>query len=103
MNIIQLNKENFKEFVNSSETVLVDFYADWCMPCKMMAKVIESIADDISNEIKIVKVNIDENLELAQEYEIMSIPTVIIFKNGKASKTIVGLRSKQELLDELNL
>ena len=101
MSIVQLNKDNFEDFINSSEIALVDFYADWCMPCKMMSQVIDSVSEELGDDIKIGKVNTDENIELSQEYKIMSIPTVIIFNKGKAVKTIIGLRSKQELLDEL--
>ena len=81
---LKLNSENFeKEVLNSDKPVLVDFYADWCGPCKMMAPIIEEIAEELQGKAKVGKINVDENQELAMKYEVMSIPTLIIYKNGK--------------------
>ena len=98
MSAIVLNEENFeKEVINSEGTAIVDFYADWCGPCKMMSPVIDKIAEENVVNVKVGKVNVDENQDLAEKYRIMSIPTIIVFKNGSISKTFVGLTSKSEI------
>ncbi len=94
--------DNFEvEVLNSDKPVLVDFYADWCGPCKMMAPVIEEVAKELDGKAKVGKLNVDDNQELAIKYAVMSIPTLIIFKDGKEAKRFVGVRSKSELLNEL--
>ena len=90
-----------EEVINSNTKVLVDFYADWCGPCKMMSPVIDEIADENSN-VKVGKVNVDDNQELAMKYNIMSIPTIMVFENGVPKKTFVGVTDKNEILKELN-
>jgi thioredoxin 1 len=96
---LKLTKDNFEtEVLKSDKPVLVDFYADWCMPCKMLGPVIEEIAKEVTTG-KVGKVNIDNDPELASKYSVVSIPTLILFKDGKAEKTLVGVRSKQELLN----
>ena len=98
---LNLSSENFeKEVLNSEEPVLVDFYADWCGPCKMMAPVVESLAAELQGRAKVGKINVDENQDLAMEYNVMSIPTLIIFKDGKEIKRFVGVRDKSEILNE---
>lgn len=98
---LKLNSENFeKEVLNSEQPVLVDFYADWCGPCKMMGPIIEEIANELQGKAKVGKINVDENQDLAIQYDVMSIPTIIIFKNGKEVKRFVGVRDKEELLNE---
>ncbi len=98
---LKFNLENFeKEVLNANETVLVDFYADWCGPCKMMAPIIGELATELHGKGKVGKINIDENQELAIKYNVMSIPTLIIFKDGKEVKRFVGVRDKSELLKE---
>ena len=84
MEIIHLEKENFKELIK--EKVLVDFYANWCGPCKMLGPVLEKVSD----EIKVVKVNVDDNQDLARKYGVMSIPCVILFDNGKEVNRSIG-------------
>lgn len=102
MEPLKINSENFeKEVLNSNQTVLIDFYADWCGPCKMMSPIIDQIAKELNGKAKVGKINVDENQELAMEYGVMSIPTIIIFKNGEVYKTLVGLRDKEELLKEI--
>lgn len=96
---LKLSSENFKkEVLNSEKPVLVDFYADWCGPCNAMAPVIEELAKELEGKAKVGKINVDENSDIAVEYNVMSIPTLIIFKNGKEEKRLVGLRDKEELL-----
>ena len=92
------NEENFEnEVINSEKTTIVDFYADWCGPCKMMSPIIDKIAEENADNLKVGKVNVDENQELAMKYNVMSIPTILVFKSGKISKTFVGVTSKQEI------
>ena len=88
-------KDFEKEVLKSKEVVLVDFYADWCGPCKMLSP----IMDQISKEVKVFKVNVDDAINLAKEYEIFSIPCVIAFKDGKEINRNVGLASKEDILN----
>lgn len=98
---LKFTKDNFEtEVLKSDKPVLVDFYAEWCMPCKMLGPVIEEIANEVTTA-KVGKVNIDDEPELASKYSIMSVPTLILFKNGKAEKTLSGVRQKNELLNLL--
>ena len=97
------NNENFEQEVLKSEfPVLVDFYADWCGPCKMMAPIVHQLAEEYEGKAKIGKINVDQNIELAQKYRVMSIPTFIFFKDGEAVKTIVGGISKNELARKID-
>lgn len=94
---VTLTKENFeKEVLGYEGTVLVDFWASWCAPCRMLSPVISELAEDYAGRIKVGKVNVDDEEELAFKFGISSIPTVMIFKNGKAEQTLVGFRSKEE-------
>ena len=91
--------ENFEtEVLGSDVPVLVDFWATWCMPCRMLAPVIEEIASENEGKIKVGKVNVDENPDLARQYRVMSIPTVLVFKNGELTATSVGVDSKENIL-----
>ena len=102
MSVLKLTDENFEsEVLNSNKPCIVDFYADWCGPCKMMSPIIEEIAEELGEKVKVGKVNSDENMELAQKYEIMSIPTIMIIKNGEVTKTFVGVTSKEDILKEI--
>lgn len=91
--------DNFEtEVLGSDVPVLVDFWATWCMPCRMLAPVIEEIASENEGKIKVGKVNVDENPDLARKYLVMSIPTVLVFKNGELTATSVGVDSKENIL-----
>lgn len=99
-----LNEKNFQtEVISSSLPVMVDFYADWCNPCKMMAPLVKKLAGDYEGKIKIGKLNIDENTELAQKYRVMSIPSFLFFKDGSLTATVVGAVSESELKQKLEL
>lgn len=95
---------NFEaEVLKSEKPVLVDFYADWCGPCRMMAPAVEELAEEMAGEAVIGKLNVDDNGEIAMQYGVMSIPTLIVFKNGQAVKKAIGVQSKeviQEMLRE---
>ncbi len=99
MSVLKITSENYEEEVlKSHKTVLIDFYADWCGPCRMMSPIIDEIAEEMSEKIKVGKINVDENQDLAMEYGVMSIPTIVIIKNGQVEKTFVGVRDKSEIL-----
>ena len=95
--MIQANKENFDSLI-SNDVVLVDFFATWCGPCKMLTPVLEELSNDRSL-VKIVKVDIDESMDLAKRYGIMSVPTLLLFKDGKLIANRVGFASKNEIED----
>lgn len=86
-----------EEVIESKVPVLVDFWASWCGPCRMVAPVLEEMAQDYHDRLKVVKVNVDENPDTASRYSVMSIPTMILFKNGEVLETLVGVRKKDEL------
>ena len=95
--IKELNKETLKEALTSGKLFVIDFYADWCGPCKMLSPIIHEIAEEYP-EYKVCKVDVDEDSALAVRYNIISIPTLIVVKNGKATHTSVGFRQKEEIL-----
>ena len=102
MSVLKITGENFEEEVlKSDKKVLIDFYADLCMPCKMMSPIIDEIAEEKQNEIKVGKVNVDENQDLAMEYDVSSIPTILIINNGEIEKTFIGVTDKNEILNSL--
>ena len=98
---IELNKENFTETVGSNKPVLVDYWAEWCGPCKMVAPILEEVATDMSDKLIVGKVDVDQNQELAAQLNIMSIPTLVLFKDGEAVDQAIGALSKTQLLSFL--
>ena len=103
MSEITITKANFEEEVlHADKPVLVDFWASWCGPCKMLAPTIEEIADELDGKIAVGKVDVDENRELAVKYGVMSIPTVIYFKNGEEVTRLIGVQSREKLLETAN-
>lgn len=102
MSVLKITSQNFEEEVlKSDKTVLIDFYADWCGPCRMMGPIVEEIANIAGENVKVGKVNVDDNQELAVKFGIMSIPTLIIFKNGKPVESLIGVRDKAEIMGKL--
>jgi len=97
---IEVNDGNFKqEVLESASPVLVDFWAEWCGPCRMVAPAVEEIAKEYQGKLKVCKLNVDEGSQTASNYKIMSIPTLVIFKNGEIADTVVGALSKKKLED----
>ena len=104
MSEIILTKSNFEnEVLNYEGKVLVDFWASWCGPCKMIAPVVEELANELEGKVKVGKVNVDEEAELSINYQVMSIPTILIFENGKVVNKAIGYRGKEELIELLNI
>ena len=102
MSILHLSAENFKSTIeNTDNPVLLDFFAEWCMPCKMFAPILDKVAEKIGDSAVIAKVNVDEAEAVAMEYQVASIPTIILFKNGVEAERHVGARSAGEVLNLL--
>ncbi len=103
MSVIHLDSQSFKTEISQNKLpVLVDFWADWCGPCRMLAPIIEELSDELDGKIDICKIDIDEAEEIAEEYGIMSIPTMLLFNGGSVKEIITGLRSKADLMKIIN-
>jgi len=102
MSIVNIKDESQfeQEIIKSTEMILVDFYADWCGPCKMVAPILEEIAQE--GIVQVAKVNVDQQPKLAERFGILSIPTMIVFQDGKEKKKLIGARSKQDLIDSIS-
>jgi len=101
--IVTLTTSTFDEVINSADTpVVVDFWAEWCGPCKMIAPILSEIAVEQSGNVTIAKLNVDENPDLAMRFNVMSIPTLLVFNNGEVAKRLVGAKGKGQLLQELD-
>ncbi len=100
MAVIKITSKNFEEEVSKSELpVLLDFWASWCGPCRMVSPIVDEVANELEGKAKVGKINVDEEQELAQAFSIMSIPTLVVIKNGKLVNQLVGVRSKQEIIE----
>jgi thioredoxin 1 len=98
MAAIKVTKENFNDVLAAEVPVLVDFWAPWCGPCRMVAPVVEGISEELGEKAVVGKINVDEQPELASRFGVMSIPTLAVFKNGRLAGSMVGVRSKQDIL-----
>lgn len=97
MSVIKINKENFaSEVLNSNKPVLLDFYADWCSPCRMVGPIVSEIANE-RNDVKVGKINVDEQPELAAQFQVMSIPMLAVIRSGKLENQVVGYRPKEQI------
>ncbi len=102
MAALTFTKDNFNdEVLNADKTVLIDFWAPWCGPCRMVSPIVEEISDEVESSVKVGKINVDEQPELAQQFGVMSIPTLVVLKNGKVVNSAVGTRSKSAIMEML--
>lgn len=100
---MQINAANFEsEVLKSEQPVLVDFFADWCGPCRSLAPIIEQMAEEYTGKAKVCKINVDDNQAIAQQFGVMSIPTLIFFKGGQKADQVVGFTPKAELIKKLD-
>ncbi|MCS7143335.1 MAG: thioredoxin [Aigarchaeota archaeon] len=99
---VVVNDSNFDELIRSNTMVIVDFWADWCMPCRMLAPIVEELASELRGKAVVGKLNVDENPVSASKYGIMSIPTLMIFKDGRPVDAIIGVTSKSNILKKIN-
>ena len=98
MSVMKITKSNFEEVKASEKTVLLDFYADWCGPCRMVLPIVDEIANERS-DLLVGKINVNDNPDLAREFGVMSIPTLVVMKNGKVINRVSGARSKAQILE----
>lgn len=94
-----VNEKEFNDIIKSKKVVLVDFFATWCGPCRMLSPILEEVSEEANGEYEIVKVDVDESYDLAKKFGIMSVPTMIIFQDGVEAEKIIGLRSKDDIVE----
>lgn len=100
MSVLTITSKNFEQEVSKSEIpVLLDFWASWCGPCKMLSPIVDEVAEEVNGKVKVGKINVDEEQELARAFNIMTIPTLVVINNGKLVNQSVGVISKQQILD----
>jgi thioredoxin 1 len=103
-NITDLNSENFDSIISGSETpIVIDFWAPWCGPCKAIAPILQELANEAVGKVKVCKVNVDNNSELANRFSIRAIPTILVFKGGKLDTQVVGMTSKDDLKAKIGI
>ena len=100
-NTITATDAEFNDLINGDKPVLVDFWAEWCGPCRMVGPIVEEIAGEYADKLAVAKLNVDENPQVSHQYEVMSIPTLIVYQDGEVKKRIVGARPKAMLVQEL--
>ncbi|HSM01708.1 MAG TPA: thioredoxin [Acidimicrobiia bacterium] len=101
-NVITATDQSFSDLISGDNPVLVDFWAEWCSPCRMIAPTVEKIATDHGDKITVAKLNVDENPQTAMQYEVMSIPTLVVYQGGNEKKRIVGARPEASILSEID-
>ncbi len=100
--VLEVNNQNFdKEVLSEEKTVLVDFWASWCGPCKMLSPLVDEISEEVAGSVKVCKVNVDDEEDLAMKYNIMSIPTLVVVKNGQEVRRMVGVQPKSAILEAI--
>lgn len=97
-----IEKEKFEEMINNGKPSIIDFYADWCAPCKIQAPIIDELKQELAGKVNVIKVDVDSNSEIAQDFNVVSIPTIVILQDGKKVWKEVGVQSKEILLDAVN-
>ena len=102
MGTLEITKDNFEATIDENDIVLLDFWAEWCGPCKVIAPILGELAEELSDQATVAKVNVDDNPELAMRYHVMSIPTLLVFSGGEVHKRLVGAKGKSQLLQELD-
>lgn len=101
-NLVEIKEDEFEDLLKSNKFVFIDFFATWCPPCKMLGPVLDDVNQEVGEKIKMVKINVDENENLAREFGIFNIPTMIIFKDGEAVSRLVGFRDYEQVLEDIN-